>query len=97
MRETGAEATILVTVIGGQGHVFGRGNQQFSPAVIRRVGLQNLVVVAAKSKISALQGRPLLVDTNDAALDQALVGYHPVITGYNDRILYRIEAVAPVS
>jgi predicted polyphosphate/ATP-dependent NAD kinase len=97
LRETGAEATILVTVIGGQGHVFGRGNQQFSPAVIRRVGLQNLVVVAAKSKISALQGRPLLVDTNDAALDQALVGYHPVITGYNDRILYRIEAVAPAS
>ena len=97
LRETGADATILVTVIGGQGHVFGRGNQQFSPAVIRLVGLQNLVVVAAKSKISALQGRPLLVDTNDAALDQALVGYHPVITGYNDRILYRIEAVAPVS
>lgn len=87
-------ATIVVTVIGGQGHVFGRGNQQFSPGVIRTVGLQNLVIVAAKSKITALEGRPLLVDTNDAGLDNSLAGYYPILTGYDDRILYRIEAGA---
>ena len=94
LADTEEGATIVVTVIGGQGHVFGRGNQQFSPAVIRQVGLENLVIVAAKSKITGLEGRPLLVDTNDAALDQALAGYHPVITGYEDRILYRIETGA---
>jgi len=87
-------ATIVVTAIGGQGHILGRGNQQFSPSVIRQVGVENLVIVAAKAKITGLEGRPLLVDTNDAALDQALVGYHPVITGYDDRILYRIETGA---
>lgn len=85
-------ATIVVTVIGGQGHVFGRGNQQFSPQVIRRVGLDNILVVAAKSKIAALEGRPLLVDTNDPVLDRELCGWHTVITGYDDRILYRIAA-----
>ncbi len=84
------EATIVVTVIGGQGNLFGRGNQQFSPEVIRRVGLGNIIVVAAKSKIAALEGRPLLVDTNDPQLDQALCGWHTIITGYDDRILYRV-------
>lgn len=81
---------LFVTAIGGQGHIFGRGNQQFSPRVLRAVGLDNITVVAAKSKISALEGRPLLVDTNDPELDQALCGYRKVITGYDDQILYRI-------
>jgi predicted polyphosphate/ATP-dependent NAD kinase len=86
-------ASMLVTVIGGQGHLFGRGNQQFSPAVIRAVGLDNIIVVAAKSKITKLDGRPLLVDTNDPALDQALCGYRTINTGYDDHILYRIGAL----
>ena len=84
------DAEILVTAIGGQGHMFVRGNQQFSPAVIRAVGLDNITVVAAKSKITALEGRPLLVDTNDPELDKALSGYRQVLTGYDDHILYRV-------
>jgi predicted polyphosphate/ATP-dependent NAD kinase len=83
-------ASIVVTVIGGQGNLFGRGNQQFSPEVIRRVGLDNILVIAAKSKIAALEGRPLLVDTNDPELDQELCGWRTVITGYQDQILYRV-------
>jgi len=86
-------AAIVVTVIGGQGHVFGRGNQQFSPRVIRQVGLDNVIVVAAKSKIAALEGRPLLVDTNDPALDRELCGWRTVITGYDDKILYRVATI----
>jgi predicted polyphosphate/ATP-dependent NAD kinase len=86
-------ATIVVTVIGGQGHVFGRGNQQFSPAVIRAVGLDNITIVAAKSKITALEGRPLLVDTNDPQLDLELSGYHSIVTGYDDHILYRVSTM----
>ena len=87
-------AHIIVTAIGGQGHVFGRGNQQLSPAVIRRVGAANVTVVAAKSKIAELQGRPLRVDSNDPALDQAFSGLVRVLTGYDDYILYRIEGGA---
>ena len=82
-----------MTAIGGQGHIFGRGNQQFSPAVIRTVGLGNIRVLAAKSKISSLQGRPLLVDTNDPQLDAQLCGYREIITGYDDRILYPVAAM----
>ncbi|PLW68811.1 ATP-NAD kinase family protein [Pseudohalioglobus lutimaris] len=83
-------ARIVVTAIGGQGHIFGRGNQQLSPAVIRAVGADRISIVAAKSKITSLEGRPLLVDTNDTELDEELCGYHEVITGYDDRILYPV-------
>ncbi|MFM7275704.1 MAG: ATP-NAD kinase, partial [Gammaproteobacteria bacterium] len=74
--------------IGGQGHVFGRGNQQISAAVIRRVGVEHLLVVATRHKIAALAGRPLLVDTDDPALDRELRRYLRVVTGYRDAILY---------
>lgn len=67
---TGKAAQIIVTPIGGQGFVFGRGNQQISPRVIRRVGLDNIVVVATQSKLSSL--KVLRVDTADEALDAAL-------------------------
>ena len=85
-------AKIFVTAIGGQGHIFGRGNQQLSPQVIRAVGVDGVSVVAAKSKISSLDGRPLLVDTNDPQLDAELCGYREVITGYDDRILYPVAS-----
>ena len=90
--ETG-EAEIVVTAIGGQGHIFGRGNQQISPAVIRLVGVERVRVIAGKGKISGLQGRPLLVDSNDPELDRLLTGYRRVCTGYHDEILYPVAGI----
>jgi predicted polyphosphate/ATP-dependent NAD kinase len=84
---------IVVTVIGGQGFIFGRGNQQLSAAVIRRVGADNIVLVAARSKLADLAGQPLLVDTNDPELDEALCGLRSVVTGYDERALYRVARV----
>lgn len=81
---------MIITAIGGQGHILGRGNQQFSPRVLRRVGLDNIIVVATKTKITELGGRPLLVDSNDPELDRALQGYRQVITGYHDVIMYPV-------
>ena len=83
-------AKVVVSVIGGQGYVLGRGNQQISAAVLRAVGPENLVVVAAKDKLAALRGRPLLVDTGDPVLDEELSGYVRVTTGYNEQAMYRI-------
>lgn len=81
---------IVVTVIGGQGHIFGRGNQQLSPAVLKAVGLSNLTVIATKTKLEELAGRPLQVDTGDAEVDAALAGTIRVVTGYEDAVLYPV-------
>lgn len=64
----GRKVQIIVTPIGGQGFIFGRGNQQISPKIIRQVGLDNIIVVATKSKLENL--RSLRVDTGDPSLDE---------------------------
>lgn len=86
----GRPAKIVVTAIGGQGHIFGRGNQQISPRVIRTVGRENVLVIATLQKLLNLLPRPLLVDTGDPALDLDLCGYTRVITGYEQYVPYRV-------
>lgn len=85
-------AKLVITLIGGQGHIFGRGNQQLSPAIIRKVGKHNIQLVAMKQKLQDLQGRPLIADTGDMALDQELAGLFPVLTGYRDQVLYPLAS-----
>ncbi|WP_245551641.1 ATP-NAD kinase family protein [Gilvimarinus chinensis] len=82
--------SIIVTAIGGQGHIFGRGNQQLASDIIARVGRDNIKVVATTEKLKALQGRPLLVDTNDPELDNTLRGMMTVVTGYQNHVLYPV-------
>lgn len=84
-------ARVIVTPIGGQGYLFGRGNQPISPSVLRAVGRENILVVGAPEKIHALRGRPLLVDSGDPEVDRWLTGYMKILTGYHERIVYRIS------
>ncbi|MGB1292055.1 MAG: ATP-NAD kinase family protein [Pseudoalteromonas sp.] len=81
---------LVITLIGGQGHIFGRGNQQLSPALIRAIGKDNIIVVATKTKLQALNGRPLIADTGDSELDDELSGYMRVTTGFNDHVMYAV-------
>ena len=89
-------AHILVGLTGGQGFVFGRGNQQFSPRIIRSVGRANTTVVAGAHKLAALSGQPLRVDTGDPDLDGALAGFIRVVTGPGETAVMRIGARPPV-
>jgi predicted polyphosphate/ATP-dependent NAD kinase len=83
-------AVLIVSVIGGQGFVFGRGNQQISPRVIKAIGKKNIIIVASPDKLTALGGHPLRVDTGDTELDEELKGYYKVHTGYGRRTLYKV-------
>lgn len=70
--------------------MLGRGNQQLSPAVIRRAGLDSLLVVASPDKLASLHHQTLRVDTGDAALDRELCGWRRVITGYGSEAVCRV-------
>jgi predicted polyphosphate/ATP-dependent NAD kinase len=82
---------IIISPIGGQGFLFGRGNQQISPDVIRRVGVENITLVGSRSKIEALHPRRLLTDSGDEDTDRQLRGYRRVITGYREEMVVKVE------
>ena len=82
---------IIVTPIGGQGYLFGRGNQQISPQVIKQVGKENIIVVATPNKLDALGGQPFLLDTGDVETDQLLSGYVRVVCGFGDYRMVRVS------
>jgi predicted polyphosphate/ATP-dependent NAD kinase len=83
-------AKVILGVTGGQGFILGRGNQQLSPALIRLVGRENLIIVASVEKLLALEGGLLRVDSGDAELDWALAGYIHVVTGPSETMISRI-------
>ncbi|PAU63720.1 ATP-NAD kinase [Pseudomonas sp. PIC25] len=86
----GHPAFLLVTAIGGQGHIIGRGNQQISPRVLRAIGLDRLRVVATKRKLQTLEGRSLLVDSGDPVLDDSFPDVVRVWAGYKEELLYPV-------
>jgi predicted polyphosphate/ATP-dependent NAD kinase len=92
LQESDKKAKLVITLIGGQGHIFGRGNQQLSPRIINYVGKENIIIIATKKKLAALNSRPLIADTGDTELDLLLSGFLPVVTGYNDQVLYPVAS-----
>jgi len=81
---------IIVGVTGGQGFVFGRGNQPISPAVIRRAGPSGLTIIAGPGKLAGLAEPRLLVDTGDPVLDAELAGYRRIVTGAGEETVMRL-------
>jgi predicted polyphosphate/ATP-dependent NAD kinase len=74
------EAKILISPIGAQGFILGRGNQQISARIVRKVGISNLIVVATPHK---LRETPILyVDSGDPALDAEFGNTILVVSGY---------------
>jgi predicted polyphosphate/ATP-dependent NAD kinase len=80
---------IVVTTTGGQGCLFGRGNQQISPDILRRTAREDIVVVASMEKLLSIPEGAFYNDTGDPELDALLRGYYRVRTGD------RMETVFP--
>ncbi|BDZ54700.1 hypothetical protein GCM10025870_17730 [Agromyces marinus] len=82
----------VVSIIGGQGFLLGRGNQQLSARVIDALGDEPVMVVAPEQKLIDLGGRPLLVDTGDPVVDTRLAGFARVVTGPGTTSIYPVHA-----
>ncbi|MEU6742819.1 ATP-NAD kinase family protein [Streptosporangium sandarakinum] len=88
----GRETCAVLSVIGGQGFVLGRGNQQIGPAVLKKIMASGgLLVLATQQKLAGLGGRPLLADTGDPEADALVAGHVSVITGHRESAVYRIR------
>jgi predicted polyphosphate/ATP-dependent NAD kinase len=82
---------IILSPIGHQGILLGRGNQQISPEIIKHVGKQHIVVAATESKLRSIEGNVLRVDTGDAEVDNMLKGYIKVVTDYREWRLMQVQ------
>jgi predicted polyphosphate/ATP-dependent NAD kinase len=88
----GVPARVIVGVTGGQGFVFGRGNQQIGAAVLARVGRDGVTVVTSEAKLTALDPACLRVDTGDPRVDAMLSGYMRVHTAPGRSMMMRVAA-----
>lgn len=91
-RITGRAVRIVLTVVGGQGFVLGRGNQQISARVLRAAGTPPIDVICGAGKLAALSPQELTIDTGDPVLDATLAGYWPVMTGPGRRQVMKVVA-----
>lgn len=85
-------SAVILSFTRQQGFLLGRGNQQFSAAWLQGLERSVFRIVGSRSKLSALAGRPLLIDTDSAALDARLSGLYPVLVGFEDELLYRVSS-----
>ena len=83
---------LIIGVVGGQGYVLGRGNQELSPDVIRKAGRDNITIIASQEKLMTLPDKRLLVETGDSALDLELAGYWRVVVGPTDEMVMKMVA-----
>ncbi len=81
---------IIAGVTGGQGFVFGRGNQQIGPAAIGRAWPDDVIILASGEKLACLPRPELIVDTGDPLLDEQLKGYARVRTGPRRSVMMRL-------
>ncbi|RFP08016.1 MULTISPECIES: ATP-NAD kinase family protein [unclassified Duganella] len=82
---------LVLSPIGGQGLVLGRGNQQISPRLLRAAGRRGLHVLAPQDKLLSLHGGVLRIDSGDAELDAQFNGYLPVTTGYREQTMWPVS------
>ncbi|WP_371802812.1 ATP-NAD kinase family protein [Candidatus Lokiarchaeum ossiferum] len=75
---------LVVTPIGAQGFIFGRGNLQLSPKVLTTIGLKNIIIIATKYKISTLPDRKMRIDSRNLDFDRKFTGLHRVLVDYGE-------------
>ncbi|MCX6651567.1 MAG: ATP-NAD kinase family protein [Methanomassiliicoccales archaeon] len=83
----GEKVALIITPIGRQGFVFGRGNQQISAKVIEAIGLEYVQVIATPAKLR--ETSCLRSDSGDVDIDRKMSGYQKVLVGYSQYRMVR--------
>lgn len=82
---------IITTITGKQGFLFGRGNLQISPNVIKSVGIKNIIIISTRYKLRNIENHVLKIDTRDSKLDKEMKGFYKVIIDYDDFRICKVE------
>ena len=84
--------SVIISVTGGQGFIFGRGNQQISARLLARIGRENVTIITGQRKLTELDPSCLRVDTGDPGVDAMLAGYVRVQTAPGRSMMMRVAA-----
>jgi predicted polyphosphate/ATP-dependent NAD kinase len=80
LADKSGDIRIIISPIGAQGFILGRGNQQISASLVRKIGIHKVIVIATPHKLAQIPF--LYVDSGDAALDREFGDTIQVISGY---------------
>lgn len=83
---------LIVSPVGGQGFLLGRGNQQIDDEILSRLRPEDLIVICSPEKLGALGGGPLWIDAQDPAIAERFSGLRRVVTGLGHEAVVRVNA-----
>ena len=87
----GKKAKIIVSLIGRQGFLFGRGNLQFTPTILNKIGRKNIIIISTKHKLQNIPKQILRLDTRSYELDKKLRGLYKILVDYDEIKICKIE------
>src|SRR5699024_2298948 len=93
----GKRLQLVVSPVGGQGFLFGRGNQQLDAGLLSRAEREDLFIVCTEEKLAQLGGGPLYIDVPELEMVERFTGYKKVITGARQTASIRVDDAKNVS
>ncbi|MBN1802921.1 MAG: ATP-NAD kinase family protein [Candidatus Lokiarchaeota archaeon] len=87
----GKKAKIITSLIGRQGFLFGRGNLQFSPKVLKTIGVKNIIIISTVFKMTNIPNQVLRIDTRDPELDEAMKGLYKIVVDYDQEMICMVN------
>ena len=91
LKEHQGDVMLLLSPMGGQGFLIGRGNLQLSPDVLRIIGVNRVLGIVTPAKMLTL--RSLRIETGDSEMDQRFSEkkYLKVLQGYRTTRVLKVS------
>ena len=91
LKEHQGDVMLLLSPMGGQGFLIGRGNLQLSPDVLKIIGVNRVLGIVTPAKMLTL--RSLRIETGDSEMDQRFSDkkYLKVLQGYRTTRVLKVS------